>query len=126
MVPYFQNMATTYPNTPYATCDTQVKLNNTVIHKILDLSGDSQDYVTKTVFDATDALVKAAIEDWPGAAGSVWEVIQDIYHIITNSSMQSAQALSQQLQNQNQTVSLAARVSAIEQFLSSQGYTPPN
>ena len=86
------------------------------------INGSSTNYVTKTVFDATKAMVDVAIEDWPSAVGSVWNVCQDLYHLITNTSLQANMAISQQ----TQIVSLAERISAIESFLSSQGYVPPN
>jgi len=86
------------------------------------INGSSTNYVTKTVFDATKAIVDVAIEDWPGTVGSVWAVCQDLYHLITNTSLQANLAMSQQAQ----TISLAQRITAIENFLSSQGYVPPN
>lgn len=67
-------------------------------------------------------MVDVAIEDWPSAVGSVWNVCQDLYHLITNTQLQANLAMSQQVQ----TTSLAQRISAIESFLSSQGYVPPN
>ena len=119
IVPFFEQISTKYPGTAFANCDTQVKLDEALIEHI---NGSSTNYVTKTVFDATKAMVDVAIEDWPSAVGSVWNVCQDLYHLITNTSLQANIAMQQQAQ----AVSLAQRISAIESFLSSQGYVPPN
>lgn len=120
LTPYFENMATLYPNTDYAQCGTLVQLNDKLIHKISDLNGDLDSYVLKSVFDVVKTAVNIAIEDWPAAAGSVWNVIQDIYHII-------GRATSTRAQTKGQTISIEERLSAMEEFLKKEfGYNPPN
>lgn len=111
-------MSENYPDTDWAECDTLVKLNDTIISKVNKLNGDSTKYVLKSVFDITNAAVRVAIEDWPGAIGSVWDVIQDIYHIIGGSKSVSMQ--------KGQIISLEERLSSMETFLEKEfGYKPP-
>lgn len=109
---YFEYSMDQY-NSPFNQVKNQVELNNLVIK---DLQNIRNGYVTKAAFDSVEAIVHVALQDWPAAIGSVFSVIGDIFKIIGTGQVGAIP---------QETASILERLSAIEQFLASQGYVPP-
>lgn len=99
---------------PFSQCKNQVELDNLVIK---DLEQIRSGYVTKLAFDSVETIVHVCLEDWPAAIGSVFSVIGDLWKVIGLNSNGGLQG--------PQTADILERLNAIEQFLASQGYVPP-
>ena len=77
---YFQNMQTLYPDSQWANYSTQATLNHGLITALTAVDPDSNDqFVTELAFEGVSTAVHLCLEDWPAAAGSVWNMVKLIW-----------------------------------------------
>ena len=77
---YFQNMETLYPDSQWKDYTTQATLNHGIINAMTALDPNSNDkFVTQLAFDAVEGVVYLCLDDWPKAAGSVWNMCKTLW-----------------------------------------------
>ena len=95
---YFQNMDRIYPLAQWANCDTQAKLNHALIQSLTAADPDANDeFVTEVVFNSVKTIVDVCLEDWPGALGSVWQIIKVVWNHYNGTNLETI--ISEVLQN---------------------------
>lgn len=115
---YYSMVPTIYAGTVWEDCTNQTLLNARLVERVNGLLPSTEQYVTQIAFDAVKSMVYVCLEDWPAAAGSVFNVVTDLYQLITGSRSTS---------QREYTVPLETRISAIEEFLrQNYNYIPPN
>lgn len=115
---YYNAVPTIYTGTVWEDCTNQTLLNAKLVERVNGLLPSSDQYVTEIAFDAVKTVVNVCLEDWPAAAGSVFNVVTDLYNLITGSRSTT---------QREYTVPLETRINAIEEFLSQNyNYIPPN
>lgn len=79
-------METIYGDTQWKDYTTQAALNHGLISALTAVDPDSNDrFVTEVAFDGVSAVVSLCLEDWPAAAGSIWNMTKAIWNKIWGS-----------------------------------------